>query len=198
MNSVGIYFWSVKLALWTTASQCPHVAGHGAMPATIYNRQIKRRDSRHLWSSRPFPEQPALHRRDSSQGQWFQGEHAAIVDRKTFDQVQHLLASKSAGRKAHRTASEALLMGKLYDDRGNRMSPSFSTNKGVRYRFYVSSALLRGRKAEVGSIGQLAAQAIEEAVVKAVRNHSPADEPMNDTQFLNRHLSRVEAYRGNK
>src|SRR5467141_3761221 len=123
---------------------------------------------------------------------WFPGEHAAIVDRKTFDSVQQLLASKSADRKAHRTASEALLMGKLYDDRGNRMSPSFSTNKGVRYRFYVSSALLRGRKAEVGSIGRLAAQAIEEAVVKAVRNHLPADEPMNDTQFLDRHLSRVD------
>src|SRR6202035_2368909 len=57
---------------------------------------------------------------------WFPGEHAAIVDRKIFDRVQQLLGSKSAGRKAHRTASEALLMGKLYDDRGNRMSPSFS------------------------------------------------------------------------
>jgi len=75
---------------------------------------------------------------------WFPGEHAAIVDRKTFDSVQQLLASKSADRKAHRTASEALLIGKLYDDRGNRMSPSFSTKNGVRYRFYVSSALLRG------------------------------------------------------
>jgi site-specific DNA recombinase len=47
---------------------------------------------------------------------WFPGEHAAIVDRKTFDQVQQLLACKSASRKTHRTASEALLMGKLYDD----------------------------------------------------------------------------------
>src|SRR6202022_1454386 len=37
---------------------------------------------------------------------WFPGEHAAIVDRKTFEQVQQLLGSKSAGRKAHRTASE--------------------------------------------------------------------------------------------
>src|SRR6202047_3497101 len=44
---------------------------------------------------------------------WFPGEHAAIVDRKTFEQVQQLLGSKSAGRKAHRTASEALLMGQL-------------------------------------------------------------------------------------
>src|ERR1700692_1158121 len=31
---------------------------------------------------------------------WFPGEHAAIVDRKTFDQVQQLLASKHAARNA--------------------------------------------------------------------------------------------------
>ena len=48
-------------------------------------------------------------------------------------------------------------MGKLYDDKGNRMSPSFSTKNGVRYRFYVSSALLRGRKAAAGSVGRIAA-----------------------------------------
>src|SRR3982074_1381082 len=41
---------------------------------------------------------------------WFPGEHAAIIERKTFDQVQQLLASKPAGRRARRTASEALLM----------------------------------------------------------------------------------------
>jgi site-specific DNA recombinase len=123
---------------------------------------------------------------------WFPGEHAGIVDRKTFEQVQQLLGSKSAGRKASRTVSEALLMGKLYDDRGNRMSPSFSTNNGVRYRFYVSSALLRGRKAEAGSVGRVAAQAIEDAVIQAVRNHLPADEPIDDAQFLDRHLSRIE------
>jgi hypothetical protein len=29
----------------------------------------------------------------------------------------------------------------IYDDRGNRMSPSYSTKNGIRYRFYVSSAL---------------------------------------------------------
>jgi site-specific DNA recombinase len=45
-------------------------------------------------------------------------------------------------------------MGKLYDDCGNRMSPSFSTKNGVRHRFYVSSALLRGRKTEIGSVGR--------------------------------------------
>jgi site-specific DNA recombinase len=107
---------------------------------------------------------------------WFPGEHAAIVDRKTFGQVQQLLVSKSAGRNVRHTASNALLMGKLYDDRGNRMSPSFSTKNGVRYRFYVSAALLRGRKAEVGSVGRVSAEEIEGAVLAALQPYQNQDE----------------------
>jgi site-specific DNA recombinase len=103
--------------------------------------------------------------------EWFPGEHAAIVDRKIFDQIQQLFASNPAGRKARCTASGALLMGKLYDDRGNRMSPSFSNKNGVRYRFYVSSALLRGRKANVGSVGRVPAAEIENAVLAALKPH---------------------------
>src|ERR1700730_3074123 len=90
-------------------------------------------------------------------GKWFQGEHEAIIDHATFDRVQQLLANKSNGRKAKRSESGALLMGKLYDDKGNLMSPSFSIKNGVRYRFYVSSALLRGRKTETGSVGRVSA-----------------------------------------
>jgi site-specific DNA recombinase len=99
---------------------------------------------------------------------WFSGEHAGIVDKTTFDRVQQLLASNAAGRRATRSASGALLQGKIYDDRGNRMSPSYSTKNGIRYRFYVSSALLRGRTAEVGSLGRVSAVAIEDAVRTAV------------------------------
>ena len=106
---------------------------------------------------------------------WFPGEHATIVDRKIFDQVQQLLASQPTGRKARRTASEALLMGKLYDDRGNRMSPSFSAKNGVRYLFYVSSALLRGRRADAGSVARVSAAEIEGAVLAALEQ-MPATE----------------------
>jgi site-specific DNA recombinase len=95
---------------------------------------------------------------------WFSGEHAGIVDKTTFDRVQQLLASNAAGRRATRSASGALLQGKIYDDRGNRMSPSYSTKNGIRYRFYVSSALLRGRMGEVGSLGRVSAAEIESAV----------------------------------
>jgi site-specific DNA recombinase len=104
-------------------------------------------------------------------GKWFHGEHEAIVDRRTFDRVQALLKANRADRKVKRSESGALLMGKLYDNKGNLMSPSFSTKDGVRYRFYVSSALLRGRKAEAGSVGRIAAAEIESAVLAALKTH---------------------------
>jgi site-specific DNA recombinase len=62
-------------------------------------------------------------------------------------------------------------MGKIYDDRGNRMSPCDSTKNGVRYRFYVSSALPRGRTAEAGSPGRVSATDIENAVRIAASGH---------------------------
>jgi site-specific DNA recombinase len=117
---------------------------------------------------------------------WFPGEHAGIVDRKTFDQVQQLLESKSAGRKASRSASEALLLGKLYDDRGNRMTPSYSTKNGIRYRFYVSSALLRGRKGEAGSVARVAATEIEDAVLAAAKTQQQAADASDSIDVIER------------
>jgi hypothetical protein len=57
---------------------------------------------------------------------WFKGEHAPIIDRQTFDRVQELLGSKEIRRRIRRSESGALLLGKLFDDNGNRMSPSFA------------------------------------------------------------------------
>jgi site-specific DNA recombinase len=102
-----------------------------------------------------------------------------------FDAVQELLASNSIRRGASQTASEALLMGKLYDDRGNRMTPSYSTKNGVRYRFYVSSALLRGRQSEVGSVGRIPAQEIEDRVLAAL----PSRMPSGPAQQADRHAA---------
>src|SRR5206468_3918796 len=56
--------------------------------------------------------------------------------------------------------SGAMLQGKLFDDKGNRMGPSFSSKNGVRYRFYVSTAL-RGRKEKAGSVTRIPAPEIE-------------------------------------
>jgi site-specific DNA recombinase len=124
-------------------------------------------------------------------GKWFNGEHAAIVDRTLFDRVQQLLATKANGRKVKRSESGALLASKLYDDKGNRMSPSFSGKNGVRYRFYVSSALLRGRKAAAGSVPRVSAQVIEQVILRAIRSRHPSLEA-NDSDLIDRHLSRAQ------
>jgi hypothetical protein len=101
-------------------------------------------------------------------GKWFKGEHEPILDRQTFDQVQHLLKENTVRRRLRFSESGALLMGKLFDDEGNRMGPSFSSKNGVRYRFYISSAL-RGRKDRAGSVARISAAEIEGLVEAAVR-----------------------------
>jgi site-specific DNA recombinase len=127
-------------------------------------------------------------------GKWYPGEQAPIIDRELFDQVQALLKSNSVERIARRTRSGALLMGKLFDDCGNVMSPSYSTKKGIRYRFYVSSALLRGRKAEAGSVGRVSAVAIEDEVTRFVtkRFENDTNNAESFRDLLARTLDRIE------
>ena len=55
------------------------------------------------------------------------------------------------------------------------MGPSFSSKNGVRYRFYVSSALLRGRKAAAGSLSRIPAAEIESAVLAALQPRQGRD-----------------------
>ena len=52
--------------------------------------------------------------------------------------------SRVNNHKTARSKSEALLTGRIFDDRGNRMSPSHARKRGVKYRYYISSALAAG------------------------------------------------------
>ena len=49
------------------------------------------------------------------------------------------------------------------------MSPSHANKQGVRYRYYVSQALLQNRKAEAGSVSRVSGPDIEAIVVEALR-----------------------------
>lgn len=104
-------------------------------------------------------------------GSWFEGEHQPVIDQDTFDAVQQLLQSNSVQRSKSRQRTKALLTGLLYDDRGNRMSPSYSVKNGARYPFYVSSAVLKGRKSEAGSVARISGSEIETHVQRAIRSH---------------------------
>jgi site-specific DNA recombinase len=68
-------------------------------------------------------------------------------------------------------------MGRIFDDRGNRMTPGHSNKDGVRYRYYVSHLLLQRRKENAGSVARVPAAPLEKLVVKEVRaaNAAPSE-----------------------
>jgi hypothetical protein len=57
-------------------------------------------------------------------GEVFPGEQPAILDRDLFDAVQAKLNGQRNNHTVARAKSESLLIGRIYDDRGNRMTPS--------------------------------------------------------------------------
>ena len=116
-------------------------------------------------------------------GKWYPAEHKPILDQKTFDQVQALLAENRVTTQTRRSTSGALLAGKLCDDRGNYMSPSFTVKNGIRYRFYISRALMRGRKAQAGSVARIPAQLIEGLVINAIRERFALDAQTPEDQL---------------
>lgn len=108
-------------------------------------------------------------------GNSYPGEHETIVEKDMFDAVQEILDANRKGHREHWRRSEALLIGKLFDDRGNRMTPSYAMKGGLRYRYYVSAALAQGNKAEAGSVNRVAAQDIEDRVLTALRKTGTLD-----------------------
>jgi site-specific DNA recombinase len=104
-------------------------------------------------------------------GKWFEAEHESILERDLFERVQEVIKSNAVRRTKRRTETGALLSGLLYDSRGNRMSPSYSIKNGVRYPFYVSAALLKGRKQEAGAIARVPAAEIEKATLNVLRRY---------------------------
>ena len=96
-------------------------------------------------------------------------EHEPIIDREIFDAVQASLAANSIERKATSKASPFLLTGLLYDSAGNRMTSSHSRKKGVRYRYYVSQAILQSRKGKAGQVFRVPAPDIEAQIERFLR-----------------------------
>ena len=130
-------------------------------------------------------------------GESHRGEHAPILDRELFEAVQAKLAANAVARQVRRRGAAALLTGRIFDDRGNRMSPSHSNKLGVRYRYYVSQAILQQRKAEAGSIARVPAAEIEKLVLDGIRKHDASigetEHPtaMIDRDLIERYVDRV-------
>jgi site-specific DNA recombinase len=125
-------------------------------------------------------------------GEVLPGEQPAILNRDLFDAVQAKLNGQRTNRTATRAKSESLLIGRIYDDRGNRMSPSHARKQGIKYRYYVSSPLLHGQAGHAGSVRRVPAAEVEALVGRAVREHRKDASRTDDRDLIGTHVVRVE------
>jgi len=96
----------------------------------------------------------------------YPGEHAAIIDRETWDKVQALLTSNIQGtRPKVRSTKESIFTGILFDAAGARYTPTHANKNGRRYRYYTSQAAIK--KTEKGDVPpRIPAPDLEKAVVE--------------------------------
>src|ERR1700686_1588548 len=78
------------------------------------------------------------------------GQHVPIVDRAMWDRVAQLLREHSTGCGARSSGTKScLLIGKLFDESGQGLTPSHAVKGDRRYRYYVSRSLMKGPAARV-------------------------------------------------
>src|SRR5512132_2781543 len=103
-------------------------------------------------------------------GTSYSGEHAAIIDRATWDKVHAILAENTVARaNGTRAQTPALLRGLIFAPGGHAMTPSHSRKNGRLYRYYVATDAIRWGYAEC-AVRSVPAAEIEEAVVAQVRH----------------------------
>src|SRR5450631_4492117 len=130
-------------------------------------------------------------------GATHRGVHEPILDLELFEAVQAKLVANTVTRQVRLKGSPAILTGRIFDDRGNRMSPSHSNKLGVRYRYYVSHAILQKRKADAGSVARVPAAEIEKLVLDGIRNQcvsmGATEDPtaIADRDLIERHVHSV-------
>src|SRR5260370_28149669 len=93
------------------------------------------------------------------------GQHTPIVDRVMWDAVAQLLREHStASRARNSSAKSCVLIGKLFDESGGRLTPSHAVKGDRRYRYYVSRSLMKGGAAQVDGGWRLPAAAIDRSM----------------------------------
>jgi len=97
------------------------------------------------------------------------GEHKAIVDDELWSAVQAKLSSNLTRRRQARIESGAILGGLIFDDGGNRMSPTYTMRRGNRYRYYISPPHLQRKRK--GSRPRISADDVERLIVEHLCRH---------------------------
>jgi site-specific DNA recombinase len=103
-------------------------------------------------------------------GNAYPGEHKAIVDEPLWDKVQAALTENRVDRAKGTDAKyPSLLAGLVFDDSGERLTPTHAVKKGTRYRYYVSKSLMTGAAKDHSQGRRIPAGNLEGLVIERLR-----------------------------
>jgi site-specific DNA recombinase len=98
------------------------------------------------------------------------GQHKAIIDEILWDRVQEKLMVASQRKRGRLPLQEqAVLSGKLFDETGDRLTPTHTNKDNRRLRYYVSNRLISGGKDPSG--WRLSAPKLEGQIATIVADH---------------------------
>ena len=111
----------------------------------------------------------------------YEGLHPAIIDAAQFERVQEQLKVKSAVKRGtHPTRGlSACLIGKIYDETGDRLTPSNTKRAGKVHRYYYSNRLTvkgadpTGWRIRAETLEAALSSMIKSNLMKACQNPSP-------------------------
>ena len=103
-------------------------------------------------------------------GDAYPGEHQPIVDKALWDEVQAVLAENRIDRATGSDAKHpSLLAGMVFDENGERLTPSHAVKKGTRYRYYVSASLVTGTVKDGSNGRRIPAGNLENLVITRLK-----------------------------
>jgi site-specific DNA recombinase len=115
--------------------------------------------------------------------QRFPGRHDGIVDRAIWDRVQSLLEgnSQTARGKGRQAGERSPLTGRLFDETGDRLTPSYTKKNERRIRYFVSNRLVdrSSTRTPDPSGWRLPAAQLEEVVAAAISGALRSAKPTN-------------------
>jgi site-specific DNA recombinase len=97
------------------------------------------------------------------------GQHPAIIAPDVWEAVQAGLAGNAARERGMGNAGErSPFAGKIFDETGDRLTPTHASKRGVRHRYYVSHRLVQPGGASDATGWRLPARALEQAIVQVL------------------------------
>ncbi|NOX74446.1 MAG: recombinase family protein [Alphaproteobacteria bacterium] len=103
----------------------------------------------------------------------YEGLHEAIIEPAIWNDVQTKLQVKAAYRRgdSKKARDPSPLIGKLFDETGDRFTPSHSNKRGKRHRYYVSHRLVKQAGEKDLSGWRLPALQLEQQITKTMQDH---------------------------